>query len=88
MKRIGCVLRAIKHWLKYGIYSGHIYVLDKTICGNVFYTAHGFRISENNMHTSDERMAADAYIEISRCKYCGREDISWIRKENYRGGIE
>lgn len=83
MKRFGCVLRAIKNWIRFGVFSGHVYVLNKTVQSNVFYTDSTFRISDSMEHSADEKLAAGAYVEISRCKYCGHKDISWIRKENY-----
>lgn len=83
MGRARCIWKAIKDWLRYGVWVRHIYEIEKNYRANVIYDDKHFRVSYSLNHKPGEKVEQGAYIQECRCIMCGHKDTSWYSKERY-----
>lgn len=78
MKRVLCWIKEIPFWVKIGVWSPHIYkeISRKPVI--IISTKDGFRVSDSYMHKDNETVHKDATLIVSKCKYCDKEELSWV----------
>lgn len=88
MKRIICFLVSIKNFLLYGKFIRHIYVDEYEQQVAIIADDYNFRCSDNYQRKNGELVYKNAYLIRSKCKYCGKEDISWCSEDMYNRYIK
>lgn len=79
MKRILCWLKAIPSWVRCGKWYPHTYKEVSREPAIIITNEYGFRVSDNYIHENNETVHKDATLIVSKCKYCGKEELSWVK---------
>lgn len=83
MKRAVCWIKAIPFWIKSGVWCPHIYVEESREPAIIIANNEGFRVAQNYFHCHNETVYPKATLIRSKCKCCGKEDLSWFDREPY-----
>lgn len=82
MGRLKCFFHTLYSYIKYGEYIPHVFVGETKESAIVIAGDKNFRVSKTYDHVPGETVYPHAIVYRSRCKYCGKEEISWSRNDN------
>lgn len=78
-----CLMISIVDFFKTGVFVRHLFeqTMEEAI---IVADNHHFRVSKNYIHAPGEEVYRNAGLIRSKCKYCGKEELSWFPDWNQR----
>lgn len=83
MKKIlYCYLQTILDLLETGVYNRHLF-RDEFEPSIIVYDDKSFYPSNSYEHNANQQICKDGILIKSKCIYCGKEELSWCKKDFY-----